>query len=142
MALTEREIISQLKQSLRLAAEAAARLAAGQRGVEYLTLRENLKLAEGCCRQMSAWRADTRWLPFGLKLAQAQQMCGRWLREKQPAWRFKGLAEILAVAVTQAAQLEQKKTGKIGSILPPPGYVPPVSEAALPPQPGLSSTVH
>ena len=89
---------------------------------------------------MSAWRADTRWLPFGLKLAQAQQMCGRWLREKQPSWRFKGLAEILACAVVNAKNLETKKTGKLGMILPPPGYTPPVSEAPM--APGPSSTVH
>ncbi len=137
--LTEREILAQLKESLRIAAESAYKLSIGQRGPEYLALRRNLKLAEGCCRQMSAWRADSRWLPFGLKLAQAQQMCGRWLREKQPAWRFKGLAEILACAVANADTLQNKKTGRIGSILPPPGYMPPVSESDLP---GPQSTVH
>lgn len=138
--LTEREILSQLKESLRLAAEAAYHLSQGARGSQYLTLRRNLKLAEGCCRQMAGWREDTRWLPFGLKLAQAQQMCGRWLREKQPAWRFKGLAEILAHAVVNAMELETKKTGKRGIILPPKNYVLPVSEPAMPP--GPQSTVH
>jgi len=139
MALTEREILSQLKQSLRLAAEAAFHISKGLRGPHYVVLREQLKLAEGCCRQMAGWREDTRWLPFGLKLAQAQQMCGRWLREKQPAWRFKGLAEILAVALENANKLETKKTGKRGVILPPKGFMLPVSEPDLP---GPKSTVH
>ncbi len=138
--LTEREIISQLKESLRLAAEAAYYLSRGQRGPHYLTLRRNLKLAEGCCRQMAGWREDTRWLPFGLKLAQAQQLCGRWLREKQPGWRFKGLFEILGAAVVNATKLETKKTGKRGIILPPKGFVLPVSEPPMPP--GPQSTVH
>lgn len=66
-------------------------------------------------------------------------MCGRWLRERQPGWRFKGLAEILAVALDNADKLETRKTGKRGIILPPEGFVLPVSEPDLP---GPTSTVH
>ena len=139
--LTEREILSRLKESLRTAADSAYQLSRGERGAHYLTLRTHLKLAEGCCRQMAGWREDTRWLPFGLKLAQAQQMCGRWLREKQPGWRFKSLGEILDAAFVQASKLETMKTGKRGIILPPAGWTPPVGDAALP-QPKLPGTMH
>lgn len=122
--LTEREILACLKENLRLGAENADKLAAGERGPIYLHLRRELRLVEGCCRQMSGWREDTRWLPFGMKVVEAQLRCGQWLRSKEPAWRFKGLAEILRHALAQALDLERKKTGRIGMIVPKPFAAP------------------
>lgn len=116
--LTEQEIIACLTENLRLGAENGDKLAAGERGPIYLTFRENLRLVEGCCRQMASWRGDTRWLPFGMKVAEAQKRCGDWLRAKEPAWRFSGLAEILRFALGEAKKLETMKTGTIGPILP------------------------
>lgn len=116
--LTEAEILGCLKENLKLAAEHADKLAAGERGPLYLQLRDELTLVYGCCRQMAGWREDTRWSPFGVKIKEAQERCGRWLREKQPAWRFKSLAEILRFALAQALDLERKKTGRVGIILP------------------------
>lgn len=117
-ALTEPEILGCLKENLRLGAENADKLAAGERGTVYLHFRQNLRLIDGCCRQMAGWREDTRWSPFGVKIRELQQRVGRWLVEKQPGWRFKGAAEILRFAFAQALDLETKKTGKRGIILP------------------------
>lgn len=124
--LTEHEIRDQLKQSLRVAAEAAYKLSQGERGLAYLDLSRELKLAEGCCRQLAQIRGDSRWLGYGLKMAEAQKRCGDWLRAKDPSWRFKGIAEILASFVANLDQLFTKKTGKRGPILPPTGYTPEV----------------
>lgn len=118
--LTEREILDCLKENLRLASEGADALAVGTRGPIYLEFRESMRLVEGACRQMGAWRGDSRWLPFGMKINEALQRCGNWLRSKEPAWRFAGLAEILRVALAQAHDLETKATGHIGVILPKP----------------------
>lgn len=116
--LTEREILDCLKENLRLGAESADKLARGERGIVYLEFRSQLTLIDGCCRQMSGWREDTRWSPFGVKIRELQQRVGRWLVEKQPEWKFKGAAEILRYALSQALDLETKKTGKVGMILP------------------------
>lgn len=135
--LTEKEILLCLKENLRLAAEGCDKLASGDRGTVYIEFRAQMKLIEGCCRQMSGWREDTRWLPFGLKVAEAQQKCGRWIRERQPGWRFKGLGEILRNAYVQALELETKRTGRSGIILPKPAPLirdsRPVSQIILPP---------
>lgn len=116
--LTEAEILDCLRTNLALAAEGADNLAAGVRGPVYVSFREHMRLAEGACRQMAAWRGDSRWLPFGMKVNEALQRCGNWLRSRDPAWRFAGLAEILRVALAQAHDLETKATGRIGVILP------------------------
>lgn len=116
---TEHEIIECLKENLRLAAENADRLARHERGPVYVDLRRQLKLVEGACRQMAGWREDARWLPFGVKVGDARLRCGKWLRERQPEWRFRGLAEILRFAHTQALDLERKRTGRVGILLPP-----------------------
>lgn len=142
MALTEREIEGQLKECLRKGAEAAYALSQGVRGFAYLELMKEMKTAEACCRQMAHIRADTRWLSFGLKMAEAQQRCGDWLRAKEPSWRFKGLAEILASFLANLDQLMHKKTGRRGVILPRAGYQPeiyqsPVAAPANPKRSGL-----
>lgn len=118
--LTEQEILSRLKESLKEGAADADRLAAGERGDIYPRFRENLRLIDGCCRQMAGWREDTRWSPFGVKIRELQMRVGRWLVEKEPAWRFKSVGEILRHALAQAMDLETKKTRKRGIILPVP----------------------
>lgn len=117
-ATTEREILDCLKENIRLAAENADKLANGERGAVYIHLRHQLGLVYGCTRQMAGWREDTRWLPFGLKVKEAQERCGKWLVAKEPAWRFRGLAEILRFALAAALELERKKTRRVGMILP------------------------
>ena len=117
-ALTEQEILDCLKENLRLGAENADKLSRGERGPVYQEFRENLRLVDGCCRQMTGGREDTRWSPFGVKIRELQQRVGRWLVEKEPGWKFKGAGEILRYALAQALELETKKTGKVGAILP------------------------
>lgn len=116
--LTEREVIACLKENFRLAAENCLKLARGERGPIYVSLRAELKLVEGAARQLSALREDTRWLQVGLKVAEAQKRCGDWLRAKEPGWRFEGLAQILVQGLRSAHDLETKATGRRGMILP------------------------
>lgn len=120
MALTEQEILDQLKQSLGAAVSDLERLAQGERGVVYRRCRENMKLIEGCCRQMAQWREDARWLPWAFKIEQAHQKCGEWLRVRSPGWRFQGLAEILRGWAGTLHEIETKAIGKRGPILPAP----------------------
>jgi hypothetical protein len=122
MAASEHEILERLLAALRKGAEAAYRLSQGERGFAYLDLMREMKTGETCCRQMAFGRDDTRWLPLGLKLAEVQKRAGAWLRAKEPSWRFKGLAEILAAYVANSDQLARKKTGRRGLILPKPGF--------------------
>lgn len=117
-ALTEQEILNRLKESLKEAAVDADRLGNGERGDIYPRFRENLRLVDGCCRQMSGWREDLRWSAFGVYMHELQPRVGRWIVEKQPGWKFKSVAEILRFALAQALGLETKKTGRVGMILP------------------------
>src|SRR5580692_11390803 len=80
-ALTEREIFDRLSCSFRVAAECSDALAVlPLKGPTYVRLRTELRLIEGCCRQASAWREDTRWLTIGLKMAEVHKRAGGWLR--------------------------------------------------------------
>lgn len=129
--LTEQSIFSQLSQSFRLAAECCddlARLPA--KGPTYRRLITELKLVEGCCRQASAWREDTRWLNIGLMVAEAHKRAGGWLRgykvdgirikiaEGQMHPLFIKLAENLRAGFALAEQFRTKRTGRVGMILP------------------------
>lgn len=116
--LTERQVIEILRSNFRLAAEDCDALARGERGPIYVQLRERLRLVEGAARQIAQWRGDARWLQVGIKVAQAQERCGTFLRSKEPAWRFRGLAEILRAGEAMAHDLETKATGRRGPILP------------------------
>lgn len=116
--LSEREILDQLKSSLKESADYAYQLSIGKRGKIYPKFMKAMGLAEGACRQIGHWREDARWFPFGLQIHDAQQRCGRWLREHQPAAKFAKLAEILREALKQAHALETKRTSKVGMILP------------------------
>lgn len=147
-ALTEREILSRLEESLRECADYAYQLSIGKRGPIYKKFMQSMKLAEGCCRQMSAWREDTRWLPFGIKIGLAQERCGRWLREKHGPAAFAKLAEILRQARYEASKLEHDKTGRAGAILPEEQAAPtrtqgrPVSMSGLILPPSYTETMH
>lgn len=145
-ALTEREILDQLKSSLKESADYAYQLSIGKRGPIYPKFMASMKLAEGACRQAGHWREDARWFPFGLQLYEAQQRCGRWLREHQPGSKFAKLAEVLRAALKRANELETKRTGKAGAVLPmlkaPDRDNKPVSMSGLILPPGYQDTVH
>lgn len=131
--LTEREIFSRLVESLRIAAECADALAINDMdGRDYATLREHLRLIEGCCQQASAWREDTRWLMLGRYAAECHARAGNWLRpavnpltlakvKLAPVHRnemFTMLAATLHEFLRGAMTLKDGKTGKVGMILP------------------------
>lgn len=130
--LTEREIIDCLATHFRLAAEDARSLATlPLKGPTYDSFRKKLRMIEGACRQMSAWREDTRWLPIGRMMAEVHQKAGGWLRGYKrddgvrvsfPAGQQNHLFGMLAAKLEQlhkvAEGLRTKATGKVGMILP------------------------
>lgn len=121
--LTEREIFDQLRNQLKVAAEACDHIAGRpESGIHFMRLRSALKLAEGCCRQAAYWRSDTRWLQPGIKLEQAHQRARAWLH--RPTIEAKKLFVMLAAAVRRMALdlaiLETAATGRTGTILPKP----------------------
>lgn len=130
-ALTEREIFDCLTTNFKLAAEHAEDLARLPiKGPTYELFRRELRLIEGACRQASAWREDTRWLPIGRMMAEVHQKAGGWLRgykhegirialapsQQQPL--FLMLAANLRALLVAAEQTRTARTGRIGMILP------------------------
>lgn len=122
-----------MRTSLREAIQAAEDLAVSSRkGPSYSKLREHLLLVEGCCRQLSVFREDTRWLPIGKLMSECHQKAGGWLRgykDKTTGIRhhfgaktqnplFLMLAANLKAIYQVAETLRSAKTGKLGMILP------------------------
>jgi hypothetical protein len=133
-ALTESEIFGCMYENLNLAAQHAVDLAKlPAQGPTYSQFREEMLLVEGCCRQASAWREDTRWLQVGLVIAEALQRTGSWLR----GYRVEGqmgkvfysrdlylmLADNLRGIARVIEGLQHNATGRVGMILPEPGKV-------------------
>lgn len=129
--LTEIEIFDCISSNAKLAAEHCEDLARKPReGETYDLLRTELKLIEGACRQASAWRGDTRWLPIGLAMEEAHTRAGDWLRgckvmgqrirlaEKHNFECFMKLAENLRGLQASMTALRDKKTHRVGMILP------------------------
>lgn len=134
-ALTETEIFDRMIDSLKAAVQACEDLAVKpMKGPSYRKLQEHLPLIEGCCRQASAWREDTRWLSLGMMMAEAHRRAGDWLRGvrdpqtgrlrlipegvKHPL--FMKLAENLRGLMTSAEKLRTDATRRMGMILPDP----------------------
>lgn len=131
--LTENEVLDRMKTSLREAIDACRQLAVKSvKGQPYETLREHLLMIEGCCRQLAAFRGDTRWLPIGKLMAECHQKAGGWLRgykDRESGIRimtaagernklFLMLAVNLADIHDSASTLYTAKTGTTGAILP------------------------
>ena len=132
-ALTEIEIFSCMAHNLRLAIEHCEDLAVKPfKGFIYNDFRKELKAIEGCCRQASAWRQDTRWLPMGLVMEGAHKRAGDWLRgvrdpetgrlhplpEGQKHPLFVKLAENLRAMAAALDALRTRPTNRTGMILP------------------------
>lgn len=123
---SETEIFDRLLTSLRAAAESCQYLAWDpRRGFRYEQFRKDVKLVEGCCRQICHWREDTRWLVLGRMMAFAHARCGHWLRNSPtPQMRkiaqpeFKRLSEKLTQMVSDVDRMRTMATGKRGAILP------------------------
>jgi hypothetical protein len=116
-------------ENLQLAAAHAVDLAVlPAQGPTYWKFREEMLLVEGCCRQASAWREDTRWLQVGLIVADALSRTGNWLRgyrvEGQmgkvftPRELYLKLAENLHGIAKVIEGLRHGATGRMGMILP------------------------
>ena len=133
-ALSESEIFDCMADSLRKAIDHCEQLAVKPlRGPIYNQFRQELKLVEGCCRQASSWREDTRWLPIGLLMEQCHQKAGEWLRgvvdpatkqrvpvpEGQKHPLFVSLAQNLRGILKGVEDLRTKRAGQMGMILPP-----------------------
>ena len=119
--LTELEIRQCWRHNLLAAADRAKTLAiVPAQGPTYAAMRENLKLAEGACRQMCHWREDARWLYLAPMLERTHQMCGDMIRSHYARPLFLKLELVLRKLVVDADALENKATGKLGMILPKP----------------------
>ena len=124
--VTEREILSLLKQTFRRAAEHCDNLAVlPARGPTYQKLRDDLATCENCCRQVAWYRQDTRWLHIGLLMEEAHKRSGNWLRtiprtsttnHAHPL--FIRLAENMRAGIKKVEELETMATGRVGMILP------------------------
>jgi len=128
--VTEKEILSLLKQTFRRAAEHCDKLAIlPARGPTYRRLRDDLETCENCCRQVAYYRSDARWLRIGFMMEEAHKRAGGWLRDRSmPRTEnsnlahplFVKLAENLRFGAQRAEELETAATGVIGPILPKP----------------------
>jgi hypothetical protein len=136
-ALTEIEIFDQMATSLKEAAACADEIASrSERGPAYDRMRHALRRVEGCCRQASTWREDTRWLPIGRMMAEAHARAGSWLRgykvhgvrvafgEGQKNQLFVLFAANLRDLLNVIETLRTKATGRVGMILPEPLVAP------------------
>lgn len=123
--LSEQEIISRFRQSFSEAKVACDMLSKNAnpevvmlRGRHYKNLKTSLKEMEGCAKQMAAYRDDTRWLPLGIlygaKCARAAQK-----RFVDMDWLgFKKMIVIFEQGERRVTELAEKKTGRVGIILP------------------------
>ncbi len=130
--LSEVEIFSRMAESFGEAIQCCEDLAVlPLKGPTYDRFRRELRLIEGCCRQASAWREDTRWLPIGRMMAEVHQKAGGWLRgirneagqripvaPGQQHQLFKMLATNLRALKVVAEKYRTEATGRVGMILP------------------------
>jgi hypothetical protein len=122
--LTEQEIIDRHVLALKDASEACRILhsnadpeRATLRGPLYRKLKNALTALEGSCRQMAAFRSDTRWTKLGfvyaraMRAAQANMTAHNWLA-------FGELRKLFENGLVSMTDLKDRKTGKTGTILP------------------------
>ena len=124
---SEAELLQELKDNLRLTAEECDQIAIHPyRGLIYDSMRKKLVVIEKLCNQVGKYRdGDCRWFPIGMMMNLVHEKCGYWLRntvskdEKNKAIPiFQKLAENLRTLYHQVLELQFKRTGRIGPILP------------------------
>jgi hypothetical protein len=128
--VSEAEILSLLYETFRRSAELCDALAVKPaRGPIYRELVSHLGTAENCCRQISYYRQDARWLTIGGLMQEAHKRAGGWLRDRtMPRTAnsnlahplFVKLAENLRHGMKRVQELQHRPTGKVGMILPEP----------------------
>lgn len=123
--LTEQEILDRHMQSLNEAIQVCGWLSsnadpdrAAPRGRHYSKLKQALKELEGSARQMSHFRADTRWLKLGMIYAKAMRFAQRkFVAQKWLA--FQELSKLFELGKVRMDELATVKTGrKLGALLP------------------------
>jgi hypothetical protein len=124
---TEAELLDELKDNLRQAAEECDKIAIHPfRGFVYDSMRKRLKIIEKLCNQVGKYRdGDCRWFPIGLSMNAVHNKAGDWLRNTQSKESrdkaiplFQKLADNLRKLHFQVVELQFKATGRIGPILP------------------------
>lgn len=125
MATTEQDILTKFTQSMKEATDACAWLARNAdpewlapRGLHYRRLKTALSELEGCARQMSQYRSDTRWLPLGILYgAKASRLAQKYFVKLN--WKgFAELSKLFEMGTRRAEELSNAKTGRSGIILP------------------------
>ena len=123
--LTEVEIIDCMKTSLKSAANHCrqlAKLANGElpnQGSTYDALREDFKLIEGCCQQLTHWRENYKWNVFSAKIVELRGWSLKFLDgTAKSCKKFLDLANLFDLFLTIAEDLERRAHGARGPILP------------------------
>jgi hypothetical protein len=122
--LTQREILTKHEQCLREAKEACVQLAKNAdpeylfpRGHLYGNLKRALTQLEGTCRQMAAFRDDTRWLQLGFVYARAIRQVQVKFNDQKWLY-FRELIALFENGLKRMDDLANRKTGKSGIIMP------------------------
>lgn len=123
--LAENEIFDCLMSNLRSASENCIRLSNHpSNGKRYSDLQKELVLIEGCYRQLSVKRMDTRYLDVCHQAGKASLLVGGWIRkyryinDKFLKELFVKLAEFLAFAYSFSKKIKDERTGLFGAVLP------------------------
>jgi hypothetical protein len=98
------------------------------KGRTYSRMRDRLQTIENCCKQMAAWRDDTRWLPIGMMMEMAHQRSREWIAGRKinglvvkgDPQCFLMLQTNLRALLAVVDGLADKATGRVGMILPEP----------------------
>lgn len=118
---SEREIFDCLVSNIKLAKAQCPILYRSPRrvGPSYEIMRKALIAVENCCRQACVWREDTRHLAIADKINQLRHKAGGWLRQKPPEVRhFPMMEKLLDMLLISAEMLKNRRTGRVGMILP------------------------
>ena len=122
--LTEQEISGKHIQSLKEGKQACELLARNQdpdkvapRGHIYGNLQRSLKALEGSCRQLAHFRSDARWIKLGVLYARAMRVAQAKMAAEDWA-AFGKLGALFEQGLVRMDELANRKTGKVGSILP------------------------
>lgn len=119
--MDERQLLSGLKEHLKIAADKCFEIARQPRsGPQFEAMRRALKVCEDCCRKIGSLREDARWLPMGLRMEQAHQIARLWLHRPSVKAKklFSGLGDQLVCFLAAVETLETARTNRIGMILP------------------------
>ena len=119
----EREILDRLYQAIGEAKKWAGHMADPKRltmlvqRTDYEHLYDAMELIEGCARQMTAWRDDTRWLGVSRTTGVCLVKLKEWAAPDHLEL-FTALVDFLGKTEATCRSLETQRVGKIGAILP------------------------